>query len=170
MKDGRFVHFSTGDLLRKEVASGSETGLKIKEIIDSGNFVPVKVSCGLLKDNIEQVDKDKIVIIDGFPRNQDNIDGWQEICGETCSVLCTVNLECSEAVCLERLTSRGKTSGRVDDDVEVIRKRFQNHVTQSLPILDAIKNLWYLMNVNAEKTPEEVYDSVLSQIEDILKQ
>jgi UMP-CMP kinase len=44
--------------------------------------------------------------------------------------------ECPEEVMLERLMNRGQTSGRLDDNVATIKKRFQNFVQETLPVIE----------------------------------
>ncbi len=64
-----FVHFSTGDLLRAEVASKSDLGLEIDSYISKGDLVPGAVAVNLIKKRILGGDKDDVYIIDGYPRN-----------------------------------------------------------------------------------------------------
>lgn len=64
-----FAHYSAGDLLRAEVASGSETGNQIKDMLKNGEIVPSEVTIGLLKNAIETTDDCEVFLIDGFPRN-----------------------------------------------------------------------------------------------------
>uniref|UniRef100_A0A1B0DQK4 Uncharacterized protein n=1 Tax=Phlebotomus papatasi TaxID=29031 RepID=A0A1B0DQK4_PHLPP len=75
-----YVHLSAGDLLREERnREGSEYGELIENYIRNGKIVPVDVTCALLENamnqNIKVSGKDSF-LIDGFPRNQDNLDGW----------------------------------------------------------------------------------------------
>ena len=72
-----FVHFSTGDLLRAEVKKGTELGKEIDSYISKGNLVPGEVAVNLIKKNILEEKKDFTFIIDGYPRNQSNIDCWE---------------------------------------------------------------------------------------------
>jgi len=64
----KIVHYSTGDLLREEVASGSELGKTIKSYIDNGNLVPLEIVINTIKNAITKAEKD-IILIDGFPRS-----------------------------------------------------------------------------------------------------
>jgi UMP-CMP kinase len=64
----------------------------------------------------------ELFLIDGFPRNFDNLDGWNECMGH-CRVECVLFYECSEEAMASRIMQRGETSGRVDDNPEALRKR-----------------------------------------------
>ena len=61
-------HLSTGEMLREEARSGSELGLKIKELIDKGNFVPDEMSISLIADKLDSEETKNGFILDGFPR------------------------------------------------------------------------------------------------------
>ena len=78
----KFIHFGAGDLLRAEAKKDTEYGKLINSIISHGKIVPVKITCGLIKKAMDSSGKDKIFLIDGYPRNQENIDGWNEVFGE----------------------------------------------------------------------------------------
>jgi len=62
-------------------------------------------------------------LIDGFPRNQDNLQGWEKDMNDFADVRTVLYFECSEKVMLQRLLKRGETSGRTDDNLESIKKK-----------------------------------------------
>ncbi len=75
---------SAGDLLRAEVASGSEHGEMIDKIIKAGTIVPVEITCGLIKAAMEKTGwGGKKYLVDGFPRNEDNYRGWNNVMGDS---------------------------------------------------------------------------------------
>ena len=67
---------------------------------------------------------DKKFLIDGFPRNQDNFDGWQKVMGELVEVPHILYLDADEETMADRIIERSKTSGRNDDNIEILKKRF----------------------------------------------
>lgn len=76
-----YVHLSAGDLLREERAKpGSEYGELIEHHITSGTIVPVAITCSLLERAMSNSDTPyNKFLIDGFPRNQDNLEGWTKV-------------------------------------------------------------------------------------------
>ena len=66
----------------------------------------------------------KKFLIDGFPRNQENADGWQEQIGDQAEVPFVLHFDADEQAMTERIMERAKTSGRVDDNLESLKKRF----------------------------------------------
>lgn len=131
-----FKHFSTGDLLRAEVAKKTELGIEIDSYISKGNLVPGSTAVTLIKNNILEGEKKCIYIIDGYPRNQSNIDFWEEIVGDEIEVIGCVFLDCSVETMKARILNRGKTSGRSDDNEEVFNNRIKVYTEETVPILD----------------------------------
>ena len=99
-------------------------------------------------------------LIDGFPRSQNNLDGWVQVMGDSVKVEFCLFFEVSEAVMTERLLERGKTSGRSDDNAEAIKKRFVTFRTESLPVVEKYRKAGTLVGVNAERSIDAVWKHV----------
>merc|ERR1711899_519409 len=131
-----YVHLSAGDLLRAERKTpGSEHGQVIEEHIVNGTIVPVAITCSLLERAMKESDKNDF-LIDGFPRNEDNLTGWNEAMGDKVNLKFVLNFECSEKACINRCLERGATSGRSDDNEESLKKRFVTFVNSTKPIIE----------------------------------
>ena len=72
-------------------------------------------------------------LIDGFPRAMDQALKFEE---EVCESKMVLYFECPEAEMLKRLMKRGETSGRSDDNVESIKKRFRTFADTSYPVIE----------------------------------
>lgn len=72
----------------------------------------------------------------------------------------TLFFDCPEDVMQERLLNRGKTSGRSDDNLESIKKRFKTFVETSMPVVDKYGEEGKLVKVAATRGPDEVYAEV----------
>ena len=94
VSDYGFVHLSAGDLLRAERDSGSPDGEMITQFINEGKIVPVEVTVNLIKKAMAQSGGSKF-LIDGFPRNQNNLEGWFTTMGDAVS---SARLNSSSAV------------------------------------------------------------------------
>ena len=83
VRDNGFIHLSAGDLLRQERDTvGSKHGALINENILAGKIVPVEITVNLLKSAMEQNGwTNSKFLIDGFPRNDDNVRGFESILG-----------------------------------------------------------------------------------------
>eukprot|EP00429_Kryptoperidinium_foliaceum_P067148 CAMPEP_0176053898 /NCGR_PEP_ID=MMETSP0120_2-20121206/26813_1 /TAXON_ID=160619 /ORGANISM="Kryptoperidinium foliaceum, Strain CCMP 1326" /LENGTH=1339 /DNA_ID=CAMNT_0017387359 /DNA_START=54 /DNA_END=4073 /DNA_ORIENTATION=- len=157
-----YRHLSAGDLLRAErQRPGSEIGEEIERCIKEGKLVPVEVTVGLLVKAMEAGGwEGGRYLVDGFPRSVDNWEGWCRVVGSRVLVRFVIALECSEEVMEERLLDRGKTSGRADDNLESIRKRFELFRSESIPVLDLFKSKGLLRRVDAGQPTEKVWCDV----------
>ncbi|MHC4379943.1 MAG: adenylate kinase family protein, partial [Planctomycetota bacterium] len=63
-----WIHLSTGDLLREEVAAGSDLGLKANEFMSRGDLVPDEVMVGMVVARIAALGPEDVLLLDGFPR------------------------------------------------------------------------------------------------------
>ncbi|EER06491.1 conserved hypothetical protein [Perkinsus marinus ATCC 50983] len=161
-KEYGYVHLSAGDLLREERnREGSEYGDLIEKYIREGAIVPVEITVNLLKRAMEQRDWEHgKFLIDGFPRNEDNLDGWERVLGGKVDEKFCLFFDCPEGVMEKRLLSRGKTSGRSDDNLESIRKRFRTYEADTMPIIVRFKAKGKERRVNADRSVEEVWFDV----------
>ena len=166
----KLIHFGAGDLLRAEAKKDTEEGKLINSIISQGKIVPVKITCSLLKKAMDESGKKNIFLIDGYPRNQDNIDGWNEVFGDNYKLITSIILGCDEELLEKRLLQRAQHSGRSDDKVEVIKKRFKVYVEQSQPIEAKLKLMGPFIEVQATGTIDEVFEQIRVQLDEKLKQ
>ena len=85
-----------------------------------GQMVPSDFVVKGIKNRILKGDHSKLILLDGFPRNQDNIDAWNKVVGDQIKVELLMFFDVSDEEMRRRLLNRGKTSGRLDDNPEVI--------------------------------------------------
>lgn len=151
---------------------GSKYGDLIETHIVNGSIVPVEITCSLLEQAmIKEIIKAKEsgdhnfsggkFLIDGFPRNQDNLEGWQRQMNDKVDVKFVLFFDCPKDLCIERCVKRGQAgSGRSDDNPEAMSKRLNTYFNDSLPIINYYDNLNLVRKIDATRTPEEVYDDV----------
>ena len=104
----------------------SKHGALINKYIREGKIVPVEITVKLLKKSMEASGKKKF-LIDGFPRDTGNVTGWREHVGAAANVAGVMYFDCPENVLEARLLERGKSSGRADDNIASIKKRFRTY-------------------------------------------
>jgi UMP-CMP kinase len=154
-----YTHLSAGDLLREERNSGSALADMINTYIKEGQIVPAEVTVDLLRKAMDKSGATKF-LIDGFPRDPDNLSCWEEKMSEKCFVEFLLYLECPEEEMMQRLLERGKTSGRNDDNAESIRKRFKTYVQSTQPIVDHFRKLGKVKEVNSNRDQDSVFADV----------
>jgi UMP-CMP kinase len=97
----------------------------------------VAITCGLIKNAMEKQGWEaKKYLVDGFPRNEDNYSGWQSVMADIVEVPFVFWFDVSEEVLEQRIMERSKTSGRNDDNIETLRKRFSQFNSEQLPIIN----------------------------------
>lgn len=161
--EGSWKHLSAGDLLRAERKSGGELGQLINSKISNGELVPSSITCKLLENAMVAAyasNGTSSFLIDGFPRSFENMEAW-ETTMKRHTLRFMLNFECPEEVLVGRLLERGQSSGRVDDNIEVIRKRFQTHQKECKPIIEhLVKTGVTVHNIASDKTIEQIYKTV----------
>lgn len=165
VKDHGFIHLSAGDLLRDEQKrKGSKHGELIAKCLREGTIVPQEVTLALLEQAIkENYNKGSTrFLIDGFPRKMDQALSFERDIAKSSF---TLFFECPEQVMLERLLERGKTSGRTDDNIESIKKRFATFIQTSMPVVDYFEKQGRVVKLNCNQPVDEVY----AQVKDALK-
>ncbi|RWS23133.1 UMP-CMP kinase-like protein [Leptotrombidium deliense] len=173
-KDFNFVHLSAGDLLREERNTpGSQFGDLIETHIRNGTIVPVEITCSLLENAMNKHSAQRAAsgdssfgagrfLIDGFPRNLDNYEGWQKQMADKTNVRFVLYFDCPQEVCVERCLKRGQAgSGRSDDNEESLRKRMNTLLNETLPILDLCEKTGYpIKKIKAINSADEVFTDV----------
>ncbi|MBQ7439357.1 MAG: adenylate kinase [Paludibacteraceae bacterium] len=158
-------HLSTGDVLRAEIASGSELGKKIDTLISQGNLVPDEMMYGVIENYLSSLPKDsKGVILDGYPRTVSQAESLTELLNKYQMDAIMIDLLVDEQLLIQRLIERGKVSGRADDNLNTIRHRIAVYHNQTEPIA-----LYYLHHGNyCPVNGNHAVEDVFLQIERIL--
>uniref|UniRef100_A0A6M2DY03 UMP-CMP kinase n=1 Tax=Xenopsylla cheopis TaxID=163159 RepID=A0A6M2DY03_XENCH len=164
-----FVHLSAGELLRQ---ARCDENAPHREIIDdcivTGKIVPVAVTCSLLEEAMKKSGKSKF-LIDGFPRNYDNLEGWNASMSDKVKLLFVLFFECSEEVCTQRCLARGNAgSGRTDDNLESLKKRFETHMNHTMPIINHYEKMNLVHRINAMNSVDEIFNNVKTVIQKTL--
>ena len=154
-----YVHLSAGDLLREERNSGSELADMINTFIKEGKIVPAEITVNLLRTAMEKSGGNQF-LIDGFPRDMDNLKCWTTQMSDVADVKFLLFLDCPQEIMLGRLLERGKSSGRVDDNEESIRKRFKVYEDSTRPIINYFKSIDKVRSVDSNRHLDDVFTDV----------
>jgi UMP-CMP kinase len=164
-------HLSAGELLRQEMTTpGSEHGSLIDSYLKEGKIVPVKITLDLLKRQMSTSNNhNNRYLIDGFPRNWDNVVGWEEYMPEVCEMEQVLVIDCLEEELEKRLLSRGKTSGRSDDNIESARKRFHTFREATLPVIEYYEKAKKVSRINGNQDMDHVYNDIKLAVEPLIE-
>ncbi len=163
IKKYKLFYISTGDILRKELAAESKLGLEAKSIIASGGLVSDEIIVQIIEKTIKENQESKGFLFDGFPRTyvQAYILEGLMIKLNT-SLNCLISLEVNPEVSVQRLLERGKSSGRSDDNEEVIRNRLKEYEDKTLPVLQFYKEKGIYQAINGEESIDKVQTKISS--------
>ncbi len=156
------VHYSTGDLLRAEIASGSELGKTIESFTSKGNLVPLNIVIDTIISAIKSADKD-VILIDGFPRSVEQMEALDKILkGEKdIELVSVIEVEVSEDVAKDRVLGRARGA---DDNEEVFYNRMKVYTEPLKDIQDFYTQKGILKKINGERTIEEIVGDMESFI------
>jgi adenylate kinase len=165
-------HISTGNIFREAMASGSELGLKVKAIVESGKLVDDETTIALVKERLLQPDTAKGYILDGFPRTIPQA----EALATFSKIDYVVNFNITDAKVLQRLGGRlvcrkcgynyhainnppkkpgicdkcgGEVYKRPDDSDESIKKRLEVYRNQTEPLIDYYRKKGLIADIDA---------------------
>ncbi|WP_460620185.1 adenylate kinase [Hymenobacter ruber] len=144
------VHLSTGDLLRAQIAQGTELGLTAKKLMDEGLLVPDAVVIGMIGSALKDNPQAGGFIFDGFPRTVAQAESLDQLmAAHNTHIGCMIALEVQEEELVKRLLERGKTSNRPDDQDETkIRRRVTVYNTETAQVAGyyAAQNKFHALN------------------------
>ena len=105
----QIFHFSCGDLLREAVNEKVPEAEEINKYMKEGKIVPAKITCALQKKCMQKNQGDyEFYLCDGFPRNEENLKGFQEIFGKEIEISGVLYIDCSEEECIKRIKGRNE--------------------------------------------------------------
>jgi len=162
----KIVHFSTGELLRAEAASGSELGKTIDSFVSKGNLCPLNIVLDTIVSALNNSDRD-VIVIDGFPRSVEQMSSFDELLQKESNIELSSVIEVvvSEETAKDRVLGRARGA---DDNVEVFNNRMSVYTEPLKDIQDFYSSKNLLKQISGEGTIEEIVNEmnefVLSKI------
>lgn len=170
IKDYNLVYIATGDILRNEIQEGTDLGKLAKDIIDKGGLVSDEIIVQIIEKNITSNTEANGFLFDGFPRTYVQayiLEGL--LLKLNTELTCMISLDITEQEAIDRLLNRAKTSGRSDDNLEVIKNRLKEYRDKTLPVANFYKDKNIFMPIDGMGEIEDVYDRINDAIEVTLK-
>ena len=149
-------HLSTGDMLRSAVSSGSEIGLKAKNIMESGGLVSDEIVLSIVKERIAKNDCENGFILDGFPRTVNQAENLELLLSDNCKLDCVLRIKVDEEEIIKRLIDRA----REDDKPDIIKNRFQTYNSETQPLIPFYEERKILFNINGMQEIEQVSEDI----------
>ncbi len=160
------VHFSTGDILRSEIAAKTELGLLAKSVMDKGELVSDDIVIGMMRNKIKKHKDSKGLIFDGFPRTTVQAEALDRLLKDNgISITAMLLLDVEKQELIKRLQKRANNSGRSDDaDINIINNRIEVYNKQTLPIIDYYKKQNKFKSIKGIGTIDTIFGRIQSVI------
>jgi len=184
---------STGDILRSQVAEGTELGHEAKRYMDAGELVPDKVIVGMITERVGQGDARDGFLLDGFPRNIEQADALGEaLTGLDRRLTAAMLIEAPDDELVRRLAGRrvcvknpshiyhveldppkhdgvcdqdgSRLIQRDDDSEETIRRRLEVYHSQTEPLIDYYDRAGLLRRFDGRRNPDEVHTHIRATV------
>jgi adenylate kinase len=186
-------HLSTGDMLRAQVAEGTELGNEARRYMDAGELVPDQVIVGMIIDRISSGDARDGFLLDGFPRNEQQAEALEDaLRGLDRRLTSTLLIEVPDDELVRRLSGRRvcvKNPGHIyhvefdppkhegvcdqdgsrliqreDDEEETIRRRLEVYHSQTEPLIGRYDRVGLLRRFDGRRDADEVHAHVRATV------
>lgn len=160
-------HISTGEVLRAEIARGTELGKLADSYISKGNLIPDDLMIRILDEMLPKLVADgKGVVFDGFPRTIAQAGALEKLLAKHGTELQgVIGLEVPEAELVDRMLKRGAQTGRADDNEDTIKHRLSVYHTQTQPLRTYYVEKGKYMSVDGSGVVDEIFSRIAARIE-----
>jgi adenylate kinase len=153
-------------MFRAAIASKSDLGTQVTEIIQAGNLVPDELTSAVVRERLSQQDAAHGFLLDGYPRNLGQVgdlDAFLTGRGEVLDAVIELVVPRDESI--ERLTLRAQEQGRTDDTEQVIANRLAIYERETAPILDVYRERGIALEIDGVGSLDEITDRVIAALE-----
>lgn len=164
------VHYSTGQLLRDEIASQSEIGQKVQELVSKGIWVPDEIVFDVLKSNLDKIG-DKNFIVDGFPRMLNQgiiIEEYLKSKNSNLSAVILLDVTFEEINARrQKMAANFQDANRTDNTPEAVAQRQRSYDESVTPIIEHFKKTNQLIFVDGNRPIEPIFNDICEFIDKI---
>lgn len=156
---------STGDIFRANVKDETELGLKVKSIMDRGEYVPDSLTNELIRDRLSQADAEAGFLLDGYPRTNDQVNELDDILVSQHRILDAVVLLVADPdELVRRLLKRAQEQGRTDDTEDIMRHRQNVYLEQTQPLIEIYSARSLVVEIDGLGQVGEVTERILNAL------
>jgi adenylate kinase len=153
---------STGDMLRREAASGTPLGVRVAGIMEAGGLVDDAAMAEVVRERLHRADAAQGFLLDGYPRT---LAQAETLAGILAAAGRPLNAVLLLTVPEEELVRRALARGRADDREDVIRERLRVYREKTEPLIGYYRRLGLLREVDGHRPIAEVGRELLAALE-----
>ena len=158
-------HVASGDLFRHHLSENTPLGRLAKGYMDRGELVPDDVTVDMVRTRLHEPDAVGGAVLDGFPRTIPQANELENLLAEFGGKVDVVlSLKVREATLLERVAGRALTSGRADDQPEVLARRIKVFLNQTVQLEEYYRERGLLAEIEGERSVTDVTDQIHAAI------
>ncbi len=163
------AHLASGDLLRREVASGSDLGKAAQPYLDRGDLVPDDLVLKMLTIEVLEASADQGYVLDGFPRTLRQAEAAYQIAQQFDDVTlqAVIHLRVGRDELLRRLLSRARREGRRDDDEATIQHRLEVYDRETEPLLGFYAERGLVVDIDGEQPIDKVFADIVTAVDGV---
>jgi len=166
-KKYELIHISTGDIFRYNISQKTDLGILAKSYMEKGDLVPDNVTIQMLEAEVNKTPNANGFIFDGFPRTTLQAEMLDEFLkNKKLKISMTIALEVDENILIDRLISRGKDSGRVDDqDRSKIQNRFEEYNKKTSTLINYYRSQNKFFEIQGTGEISEISERIFNVID-----
>jgi len=148
---------ATGDIFRHHIGTGTELGLRVKAVVDAGDYVPDSLTNEIVESRLLETDAHDGFLLDGYPRTLDQVSYLDELLarrGQELDAVILLSADTDEVVA--RLRKRALEQGRTDDTEEAIRHRQDVFARETAPMVRLYRDRGIVIEVDGLGAVEDV--------------
>ncbi len=170
-KKFNLMHLSTGDMLRAEIAAGTNLGKRMSTIMSKGELVPDEVVIEMIAAKIDSTKGKAGFLFDGFPRTVAQTEALGKMLNaRKMKIDCMLVLDVEHDELVKRLIARAELSGRPDDkDPSVIENRIDVYKEKTEPIISYCRKRGIYQPVNGMGTIEDIFERLRKYVKKYLQ-
>jgi adenylate kinase len=160
-------HISTGEVLRAQIAAGTELGKTADAFISKGQLIPDDLMVKILANVLDTHAADKKgVVFDGFPRTIPQAHALKELLRERgMDLTAVIGLEVPEDELVQRMIKRGQDTGRADDTPETIQNRLKVYHSQTEPLKQHYIASGDYVAIDGKGGVDQIFNDIVAGIE-----
>ena len=159
-------HISTGEIFRNEIKNKTEIGLRVKNIIETGELVTDELLLEILKNELKKHKDIKGFIFDGYPRTLVQAGHLDDLMKEmNMNISYVISLDVHDDELISRLLLRAKETNRTDDTEEVIKQRLVVYNKQTKPLIDYYLKQGKLLTIQGVGSIDDIFKNITTKID-----